>query len=291
MSRTHATQFPPAVVVGLALVTSAVLATPVVAQTWESIPANPRVKIEYLAPTSAQLENVYKSLQEREILEELQHFLAPLHLPHPLRLLAKQCGVVNAFYNPSRRSLTICYELVAEIIDSAPQTVSEDGFVTREAAIVGNLIGVLLHEGGHMLFDMLDVPVFGREEDAADETASFMALQFNKDVARTIVKGFVYFWAREQDPAASAPMGVWSDEHGNASQRMYSALCLAYGGDPQTFQEFVDRGWLPKKRADHCDQEFAQVKRAFVNTVLPFIDQDLMARVQQTQWLTADELK
>jgi len=291
MSCTRATQFPPAVVVGLALVTSAVLATPVVAQTWESIPANPRVEIEYLAPTSAQLGNVYKSLQERKILEELQHFLAPLHLPHPLRLLAKQCGVVNAFYNPSSRSLTICYELVAEIIDSAPQTVSEDGFVTREAAIVGNLIGVLLHEGGHMLFDMLDVPVFGREEDAADETASFMALQFNKDVARTIVKGFVYFWAREQDPAASAPMGVWSDEHGNASQRMYSALCLAYGGDPQTFQEFIDRGWLPKKRADHCDQEFAQVKRAFVNTVLPFIDQDLMARVQQTQWLTADELK
>ena len=214
MSCTRATQFPPAVVVGLALVASAVLATPVVAQTWESIPANPRVEIEYLAPTSARFENVYESLQQRKILEELQHFLAPLHLPHPLRLLAKQCGVVNAFYNPSSRSLTICYELVAEIVDSAPQTVSEDGFVTREAAIVGNLIGVLLHEGGHMLFDMLDVPVFGREEDAADETASFMALQFNKDVARTIVKGFVYFWAREQDPAASAPMGVWSDEHG-----------------------------------------------------------------------------
>jgi Putative metallopeptidase len=68
-------------------------------------------------------------------------------------------------------------------------------------------------------------------------------------------------------------------------------LCLAYGGDPLTFQEFIDRGWLPKKRADHCDQEFTQLKLAFANTVLPFIDQELMARVQQTQWLTADELK
>ena len=116
-------------------------------------------------------------------------------------------------------------------------------------------------------------------------------MQFNKDVARTIVKGFVYFWAREKDPAASASMSVWSDEHGQASQRMYSALCLAYGGDPQTFQEFIDRGWLPKKRADHCDQEFNQLKLAFANTVLPFIDQELMARVQQTQWHTADELK
>ena len=290
MSRTRATRCPPAVLLGLALVTSA-LPTPVMAQTWESIPANPRVEIEYLAPTSAQFESVYKSLKERKILEELQRFLAPLHLPHPLQLQTKQCGEVNAFYSPSSRSLTICYELVAEIMDGAPQTVSDDGFITREAAIVGNLIGVLLHEGGHMLFDMLDVPVFGREEDAADQTASFIALQFNKDVARTIVKGFVYFWAREKDPAASASMSVWSDEHGMASQRMYSALCLAYGGDSQTFQEFVNRGWLPKKRADHCDQEFTQLKLAFVKTVLPFIDQDLMMRVQQTQWLTADELK
>ena len=165
-------------------------------------------------------------LKKRKMLEELQHFLAPLQLPHPLRLMAAQCGVVNACYSPSIRSLTICYELVADIIDHVPQTVSEDGFITREAAIVGNLVGVVLHEGGHMLFDMLDVPVFGREEDAADETASFIALQFNKDVARTIVKGFAYFWAKEKDPAASAPMSVWSDEHGRASQRMYNALCL-----------------------------------------------------------------
>jgi hypothetical protein len=291
MSRKRASRGLPAVLIGLSLVAFALLAAPVAAQTWESIPANPRVEIEYRAPTSAQFQSVYESLKGRKILEELQRFLAPLNLPYSLRLVTRECGEVNAFYSPSDRSLNLCYELVADIIDKAPNTVSNDGFITREAAIVGDIVGVVLHEGGHMLFDMLDVPVFGREEDAADETASFLALQFNKDVARTIVKGFVYSWAREQDPTASSPMDVWSDEHGSASQRMYNALCLAYGGDPKTFQEFVDRGWLPKKRADHCDQEYAQLKLAFVNTVLPFIDQDLMARVQQTQWLTADELK
>jgi hypothetical protein len=291
MSLARATRCPQAVLAGLTLLVFAGLARPAAAETWESIPANPRVEIEYRLPESAQFQSAYQSLKDRKFLEELQHFLAPLRLPHSLRLLTKQCGMVNAFYSPYDRSLTICYELVADIIDQAPRTVSEDGFITREAAIVGNLVGVVLHEGGHMLFDMLDVPVFGREEDAADETASFLALQFNKDVARTIVKGFVYSWAREQDPAVSAPISVWSDEHGQASQRMYNALCLAYGGDAQTFQEFVDRGWLPKKRADHCDLEFTQLKLAFVKTVLPFIDRDLMTRVQQTQWLTADEMK
>jgi putative metallopeptidase DUF4344 len=291
MSRMPPAQCPLLVLVGLLLIICTCLATPVAAQTWDTIPVNPRVQIEYREPTSEKFKGVYASLKERKILEELQHFLVPLNLPHTLRLVTLECGYINAFYSLDERSLNICYEFVAYEIDNAPKTVSEDGFVTRQAAIVGDLVGTILHEGGHMLFDMLDVPVFGREEDAADEMASFLALQFNKDVARTIVKGFAYFWAKQKDPAASAPISAWSDEHGSASQRMYNALCLGYGGDPQTFKEFVERGWLPKKRAVHCDQEYTQLKNAFVKTVLPFIDQDLMLRVQHTQWLTADELK
>lgn len=291
MSRTRAAQCLPPALLAMALAASTFLVSPAAAQTWEMLPANPKVEIAYVLPASERLEGVYQALKGRKVLEELQHFLAPLHLPHRLQLQMKQCDTVNAWYSPSDRSMTICYELVEELMRDAPQTVSEDGFVTREAAIVGTLVGVVLHESGHMLFDMLNVPVFGREEDAADETASFIALQFNKDVERTIIKGFVYFWARSQDPSVSSPMSAWSDVHGSASQRMYNALCLAYGGDPQTFQEFVDRGWLPKKRADHCGKEFGQLRLAFVKTILPFIDRELMARVQQTQWLTAEELK
>jgi hypothetical protein len=274
-----------------ALAVSAAVVSSAAAETWESIPVNPRVEYAYVPPNSPRYQAVYDELKARRMLEELQHFLAPLRLPHPLLLLARECNMVNAFYSPSERSITICYELVDEIIRVAPQTESADGFVTRQAAIVGNVVGVVLHEGGHMLFDMLNVPIFGREEDAADEMASFLALQFNKDVERTIIKGFVYFWARSQDPSASSPMSAWSDVHGSASQRMYNGLCLAYGGDPQTFQEFVDRGWLPKKRAAHCGEEFGQLKLAFVKTILPFIDRDVMARVQQAQWFTTEELK
>jgi hypothetical protein len=291
MNRTRATRCLSAVLLTLTLAASAVLASPAAAQTWESLPANPKVEIAYVPPTAPELQSVYQVLKDRRILEELQHFFAPLRLPHPLRLLAKQCDTINAWYNPVERSLNFCYELVAWLVRNAPQTVSEDGFVTREAAIFGGFVGVVLHESGHMMFDMFDVPVFGREEDAADEMASFMALQFNKEVERAIVKGFAYFHATSQDPSAASPMRAWSDEHGTASQRLYNTLCLAYGGDPLTFKEFVDRGWLPKKRAAHCGQEFSELKLAFVKTVSPFIDQDLMAQVQRAQWLTAAELK
>jgi hypothetical protein len=265
--------------------------SPATAQTWESVPANPDVTIEYLPPQASELQDVYDAVRKRQYLEELQHFLAPLRLPHKLILRAKQCDTINAWYSPSERSLTLCYEYMEETRRTAPMTVSPDGFISREAAISGGLVGVALHEGGHMLFDMLKVPVFGREEDAADQNAAFIAQQFNKDVARTIIKGFAWAWAVQKDPTAAAPMSTWSDEHGKASQRMYNTLCLGYGANPNEFQELVDKGWLPKKRADHCKQEYVQLKLAFVKTILPFIDRDLLARVQQAQWLTPEEMR
>jgi hypothetical protein len=53
MSHTHSVRCPAAFLT-LAMVGALVLATPVAAQTWESIPVNPRVNIEYRAPSSEQ---------------------------------------------------------------------------------------------------------------------------------------------------------------------------------------------------------------------------------------------
>jgi len=298
MRHARAARLPALLFFGLAVCAAA--GTKATADSWELIPPNPQVGIEYRPPVSPQLESVYQYLKGRKVLEEMQRFLAPLHLPHHLELLMLECDPnhdrpdhgENAFYDPDAREIWLCYEFIAGDIKAAPQTVTPDGFITREASIVGDLIGTALHESGHMMFHMLDVPVFGREEDAADEMASYLALKFNKDIERTIVKGFVYFWSRNKDPPSEVRgRTLFSDYHGTSSQRMYNALCLAYGGDKETFQEFVDRGWLPKERAEHCAQEFAQLKLAFEKTIEPYIDEDLMARVGKTDWLTPEELK
>ena len=286
-----ASHFTRSLVVGAALAAAA-LASPALAESWQSIPANPDVSIVYIPPEAPNLQAAYQVLKQRQVLEELQRFTAPLHLPHHLRLQTAQCNQVNAFYNSGDRSLTLCYELVDYILSKAPQTTSPDGLVTRQAAIFGNIIGVLLHEGGHMMFDMFDVPRFGREEDAADENAAFLAQQFSPAVARTIVRGFGYFFETGSfKPTGASTITAFADEHGTDQQRLYNMLCLAYGGQPQLFQEFVDRGWLPKSRAAGCAAEYAQVKYAFADTILPFIDPVLMDRVRKAEWLTPEELK
>jgi hypothetical protein len=255
----------------------------------------------------------YTALQSRHILEVYAQFLSPLQLPHPLTLVALNCQPTfnsdSPFYSSGDRALHFCYEWYNDVIKAAPMATTAQG-VTRANVITGMWAGTLLHETGHAVFDMLDVPVFGREEDAADQMAAFIALQFSKDVQRTIIKGFAYFWqiaakdgddpptATDPNPLKDAiqrclddPLCAYADVHGTASQRLYNTLCLGYGGDPDAFKDFVQMGWLPKTRADDCGREYHQLAFAFIKTVLPFIDPDMRKKVQSTQWLLPTEMQ
>ncbi len=256
---------------------------PAKAQARSDLAANTRVTIDYIEPRSPQFQDVYERIKKRKVLEELAEFLAPLRLPRTLRLKTKECGYNNAFYDPLEWSLNICYELVLDGEESAPKTPTKEG-ITPEDAVVGNLVDTLLHELGHAVFDILNIPVLGREEDAADQFSAFLMLQFGKDVARTGIKGaaYYYIWSESQRGTRAFP---FYDVHGTPQQRLYNYLCLGYGGEPAAFQDFVDMGFLPKSRADNCAREYAQVKASFAKTILPHIDQDLMKKVQARQWL------
>ena len=262
---------------------------------------------------------IRQQMMERRVLEEYAEFLSPLRLPHTLKLFASDCGGNqwdSPYYTSTIHAINMCYSFFAAANKDADYLLDLQARgklwtpVSREQYVAGLFTSVLMHETGHALFDQLDIPVFGREEDGADEVAAFLALQFGKETARTIIKGFAYMWAISGDPRTQAmditdpkyptdpdqqcwvdPFCAFSDEHGTSSQRLYNTLCIAYGGDPATFQDFVDSGWLPPERAKNCAKEYQQIKFAFEKTILPFIDQEQMAKVRERQWFQPAELQ
>ena len=271
----------------------------------------------YEKPADPKYKQAFDDLQSRHMLERYAQFLSPLRLPHKLTLRAMQCTPqfdVNPFYSPRDRTLHFCYEFYQILLNIAPADKSPDG-ITRENVITGTWIGVLLHETGHALFDMLDVPVLGREEDAADQVAALIPLQFSKEIEKTVIMGFAYFWfvtgrqfnldppVKAMDPKDAKypkddegrcnvdPFCHYSDVHGTPSQRFYNTLCLGYGADPGTFGNIVKLRWLPAARADHCAREYKQVESAFAETILPFIDVDLLEKVKSIKWLLPNELE
>ena len=251
------------------------------AQPRQELATNSRVIIDYIDPRLQKSQATLDRLRKREVLEELSMFLSPLRLPRLLRVRTKSCGQVNAFYVPAEWAINLCYEYYENLEAIAPQTVSPQGY-TRDEVIVGGFIDAIFHEMGHALFDILNIPVFGREEDAADQLSAFLMLQFGKDVARVTIKGAAFTYLTSKNPRTRTE---FADEHGAPAQRFFNYMCLAYGGEPAAFQEYVDRGVLPRARADQCAHEYLLVRRAFAKTILPHIDVELMKKVQSIQWL------
>jgi hypothetical protein len=272
-----------AATLAIALAAPAVAPAPVSAQEFRTN----RVIFDYLEPRNPKLQGVYDRMRNRKVLEQYSQFLAPLRLPATLRLWAFQCDTVNAYYSPAYRAIHMCYEYVDKLEKSIP-TGNDLKVFTPAEALVGGFVSVILHETGHALRDLLNIPVFGREEDAADQVAEFVSLQFGKDVSRLVTKGAAWLWLSEARGAVVPD--DFADEHSTSAERFFNYLCLGYGGDPTAFKDLA-AGFLPKTRAPNCAREYQQARVAFTKTILPFIDPAMMAKARATQWFQPDEMK
>jgi hypothetical protein len=267
---------------GLLIVLGALLqAEHATAQQASNLRSN-RIRIAYVPPKNAAHTTLFQLLKEQKVLEKLKQFLSPLRLPRALLLKVAGCdGVANAWYEDD--AVTVCYEYLDEIWQHAPQeTTAAD--ITRMDAIVGPTLEVFLHEVGHAVFDYLNVPVLGREEDAADQLAAYILLQFGKHDARRLIAGVAYTEHIEASKP-STKKNPFADEHGLPAQRFYNFLCLAYGADAKLFADVVAKGYLPQERAEGCADEYEQVAWAMTKLIRPYIDQTLAKRVRAKRWL------
>jgi hypothetical protein len=60
---------------------------------------------------------------------------------------------------------------------------------------------------------------------------------------------------------------------------------MAYGADAKLFGDFVTQGYLPKKRAEGCGDEYHQVSHAFETLIGPHIDRALAKKIFDRSWL------
>lgn len=244
-----------------------------------------RIRISYIPPKNSAHEAVFRLLKERQVLEKFKEFLSPLRLPRALRLKLEGCdGISNAWYGDD--SITVCYEYVDDILQSAPKETTPAG-VTRTDAIVGPTLEVFLHEVGHAVFDYLSLPILGREEDAADQLAAYFLLQFAKSDTRRLIAGVAYSYNIDASKP-STKKNAFADEHALPAQRFYNVLCMAYGADSKLFADLVEKGYLPKERAEGCADEYEQVAWAIEKLVRPYIDRARAKQVRAKRWLRFD---
>src|SRR3954447_15840522 len=119
--------------------------------------------------------------------------------------------------------------------------------------VIGNTLFVMTHELGHGVINEMNMPVLGREEDAADSFAIVTALkigsQFSERVLIEMTKG--WFLASKSDKRQGVPLAFY-DEHGLNLQRAYNVVCFMVGSNPEKYRALATETKLPQERQASC---------------------------------------
>jgi hypothetical protein len=247
-----------------------------------SAPANAaassaKVEVTYFPADSPVSENGLLWLKQLNYLELIAEGIeSGIRLPTVLNLVGQPCGEANAFYARDEKVIVICYELVNLIVQQADKA-KEPGSrrklpeESRALLALGAVTFVTSHEIGHALIDILDLPVTGREEDVADQIATFLTLHDLKDEDErelalwTVVGGSWFFDMLNKQRGYSS----LADEHSLDGQRVYNVACWAYGSDPRRYAALVPWFKGASNRLLGCEAEHAKLNRALTKLIGP----------------------
>jgi hypothetical protein len=249
---------------------------------WFAVPVAAQqstINIAYEAPTDARFRPMYDRLKQRAVLEELQVLLSPLRLPRPLAVRTAQCGTPSLQYKPAGPA-TVCYEMVEAIQKLVAEHTQDQSF--GQTVIMGAFIEIVLHETARGIFDILQIPIWGRAHDAADRLAALIMTQFGEDVTRVAILGTanLFMWSEKKWTGSD-----FSDTASPDYQRFFNYVCMAYVAAPLQFGDLVDRGILPKRRAQRCEREYDQVRKAFNLRIMPYVDPEQLIKIRSTDWV------
>lgn len=234
---------------------------------------------EYVKPKTPALEPFYKMAHDTDLLRKLPEVHAidgMLMLPRPINYVTAECGEVNAFYSPERGEVVMCYETMKVLQERGRELAAtnklDEAYAQRY--LDANVRFILLHETGHALIQLLQIPITGREEDAVDQLATTLMLRFagldesTTTVTENLRMASNWFLARS---TGEYNLDAYADEHALGEQRYFNLQCLLYGSDPARYLSVVTDGDLPEARAKGCPEEARRISRSWLRLLLPYV--------------------
>jgi hypothetical protein len=210
-----------------------------------AVEADGDIAVDYVKVKSS-LRPMERTLRESRVLERAaEHVERVVALPSDVEVLVTSCKDGTG-YEPDYDVVELCLEDLV----TAREAVRDAGEEDVKGTVLGIAQATLLHELGHAVIDVRDLPVTGREEDAADQFAVWQAL-VGLDAPDIVLSDAFAYELDSEIYEHSA-----DDEHGSDDQRAINLYCWLYGSSPKEWKHLVDGEPLTKYRAKQCADEW-----------------------------------
>lgn len=207
-------------------------------------------------PTDTREASLIKTTFERggELAQILDELSAQIALPQDVAVRFAHCGEPNAFWNPEAQNVTMCYELLSMYNESYQgienQFKAVFSWADQLEVLMGTTTFVLLHEIGHGMVDLFDLPITGREEDSVDQFATYVLINSDEEgdtieerpSRYALLAG--YFFEQLKPVGTVVSRRHWADVHSFGAQRNIDLFCLVLGSNPEIYSDVIAPGLM-----------------------------------------------
>jgi hypothetical protein len=215
-------------------------------------------------------------VKSQRLLEGIQYFLTAVQSPRRILLKMSDCEQPDPGYDPANSTVTVCYvlfDLLARIVPPDPK---------NNEVVTGAAAQLVMRGTSLALIDMFKVQSSRTPDEATNYFTQLLALSLGSENAKRLLNSTATVLsaiAKDQSQANSNIRAAINPS------RLEDYLCLAYGGDEDSFRDFVDRKVLSAARASSCSVVYDETRDVFVKTVSPFIDSQRLAKLKAIDWL------
>jgi hypothetical protein len=226
----------------------------------------------YAKPAGNQSDQFGAQLLKAVDVGNLSNVLATtFEIPKPLAVKAVNGIDGGPNFNPANDTITFQYGFAALIYQTLAKA-NPDASKKELGYATGATLGfVLEHEFTHALISMYDLPVLGKEEDAADTLATLLLLK-SPEGARLALSA-AEFWADfAGNPNQPPSLAAYADEHSLDLQRSYSIVCDIAGSSETNYKLIQQAQILPEaQQIKKCPAQYQQDVDSFTQVLEPHL--------------------
>ncbi len=167
-------------------------------------------------------------------------------------------------YDPMEQSILIPYAFFLESMDYFAENRDEETTgASAESGAIDTMLHTLLHEVGHAYVVEREIAILGKEEDAVDNFAAIILLNYveNGDQVSISAADMFAFESQSDDNPEYYALGEYAGEHSFDLQRYFATLCLVFGSNPSKHRDLlneVEEDYISDRR-EHCIESFETV--------------------------------
>lgn len=220
--------------------------------------AKENITFEWLkanSKTELAAKNTIENSEINQIVADLSDTVFPFNKP-----LTIQYGADDGpLYDPVLHTIMIPYRFYNEAENYFLKNGYQEKFGrSAQMGALDTLLHTLLHEAGHAYVADQNIPILAKEEDAVDNFASILLLEYVDNGDEVAISAADMFAFESDERPEYYEVSDYIDEHSFDLQRYFSTLCLVYGSNEKKYQyllDEVDKDYL-KDRKDFCVEQF-----------------------------------